>query len=53
MIKAPCKLKLPIMFDFLVNVLHPSTKTTAEVLQIKFLHDFKNNGSLLPLYWLR
>lgn len=33
-IKAPCKLKLPIMLDFLVFVLHHS-KTIVEILQIK------------------
>lgn len=33
-IKAPCKLKLLIMLDFLVFVLHHS-KTTVEILYIK------------------
>lgn len=37
------------MLDFMVYVLHHYTETIAEVLHIKFLHDFKNNGSLLPL----
>lgn len=36
-IKTPCKLKLPIMLVFLVHVLHHSTKTTVEILQIKVI----------------